>query len=157
MTKLELQTEWWTVQWGMISPMHLPTQPHYTILHIVMCNDHKPLQKFINGENANNKVNRWLLELATYNITFKWISGACKSSWLFIMMGGCQRDTPVTSYASINMVETSTPDGPATCFPSKTLKPTDTIPHADVKSTSTSNTITVNASPPLMAARTLSN
>ena len=27
-------------------------------------------------KNANNKVNRWGLELATYNITFKWISGA---------------------------------------------------------------------------------
>ena len=39
-------------------------------------NDNKPLVKFLNGENANNKVNRWGLELATYNITFKWISGA---------------------------------------------------------------------------------
>ena len=27
-------------------------------------------------KNANNKVNRWSLELATYNITFEWISGA---------------------------------------------------------------------------------
>ena len=26
--------------------------------------------------NTNNKVNRWSLELATYNITFEWISGA---------------------------------------------------------------------------------
>ena len=43
---------------------------------IVAHNDHKPLQKFLNGKNANNKVNRWSLELATYNITFEWISGA---------------------------------------------------------------------------------
>ena len=27
-------------------------------------------------KNANNKVNRWSLELATYSITFEWISGA---------------------------------------------------------------------------------
>ena len=27
-------------------------------------------------KNSNNKVNRWSLELATYTITFKWISGA---------------------------------------------------------------------------------
>ena len=27
-------------------------------------------------KNVNNKVNRWGLELATYNITFEWISGA---------------------------------------------------------------------------------
>ena len=39
-------------------------------------NDHKPLAWFLNGKNANNKVNRWSLELATYNITFEWISGA---------------------------------------------------------------------------------
>ena len=28
----------------------------------------------------NNKVNRWGLELATYNITFEWISGACNKA-----------------------------------------------------------------------------
>ena len=27
-------------------------------------------------KNANNKVNRWSLELTTYNIMFEWISGA---------------------------------------------------------------------------------
>ena len=43
---------------------------------IIVRNDHKLLTKFLNGKNANNKVNRWELELATYNITFKWISGA---------------------------------------------------------------------------------
>ena len=43
---------------------------------IIVRNDHKPLAKFLNGKNANNKVNRWELELAAYNITFEWISGA---------------------------------------------------------------------------------
>ena len=43
-------------------------------------NDHKPLTKFLNGNNANNKVNRWGLELATFNITFEWISGACNKA-----------------------------------------------------------------------------
>ena len=43
---------------------------------IIVCNNHKPLAKFLNGKNANNKVNRWGLELATYNIVLKWISGA---------------------------------------------------------------------------------
>ena len=28
---------------------------------IVVCSAHKPLQKFLNGKNANNKVNRWSL------------------------------------------------------------------------------------------------
>ena len=31
---------------------------------------------FLMEINANNKVNRWRLELATYHITFKWILGA---------------------------------------------------------------------------------
>ena len=43
---------------------------------IIVRNNHKPLAKFLNGKNANNKVNRWGLGLATYNVTFKWISGA---------------------------------------------------------------------------------
>ena len=43
---------------------------------IIVRNDHKPLAKFLNGKNANNKVNRLGLKLATYNITFEWISGA---------------------------------------------------------------------------------
>ena len=38
-------------------------------------NDHKPLQKFLKGKIHINKVNHWSLELATYNITFEWISG----------------------------------------------------------------------------------
>ena len=43
---------------------------------IIVRNDHKPLAWFLNGKNENMKSNRWGLELASYNITFKWISGA---------------------------------------------------------------------------------
>ena len=43
---------------------------------IIVRNDCKPLTKFLNGKNAKNKVNIWGLELATYDITFEWISGA---------------------------------------------------------------------------------
>ena len=59
---------------------------------IIMHNDCKPLQKFLNGKNANNKVNQWSLKLATYN-TIKWISGAWNESvtgyhdyWKFLKM-----------------------------------------------------------------------
>ena len=41
----------------------------------MMYSDHKPMQKFLNDKNAN-KVNQWSPELATYNITFEWISSA---------------------------------------------------------------------------------
>ena len=92
---------------------------------IVVCNEHQSLQKFLNVKNANNKVNRWSLELATYNITFEWISAT-------------------TPTASINMLVTSTPDEAMTHTQSKTCNPTDTTSPAD-KST----TDKVNAPPPL--------
>ena len=43
---------------------------------IIVRNNHKPLTQFLNGKNENTKINRWGLELASYNITFEWISGA---------------------------------------------------------------------------------
>ena len=43
---------------------------------IIVRNDHKPLTWFLNGKNENTEINRWGLELASNNITFKWISGA---------------------------------------------------------------------------------
>ena len=43
---------------------------------IIVRNGHKPLARFLNGKNENTKINRWGLELASYNITFEWISGA---------------------------------------------------------------------------------
>ena len=73
-------------------------------------NDHKPLNKFLNGKKANNKVNRWGLELATYSITFKWISGACnKAADSLSCLVKLPQDTP----ASINMLSVMDTDGPA--------------------------------------------
>ena len=75
-----------------------------------MRNDHKPLTKFWNGKNVNNKVNRWGLELATYSITFEWVSGAknkaadCLSHLV---------EMPPTTSALINMLSVSNTDGPA--------------------------------------------
>ena len=42
---------------------------------IIVGNDHKPSAWFLNGKNKNTKINRWGLELASYNIKFEWISG----------------------------------------------------------------------------------
>ena len=43
---------------------------------IIVRNDHKPLARFLNRKNENTKINRWGLELTSYNIMFEWISGA---------------------------------------------------------------------------------
>ena len=42
---------------------------------IIVQNYHKPLAQFLNWKNRNTKINRWRLELASYNITLEWISG----------------------------------------------------------------------------------
>ena len=73
-------------------------------------NNHEPLAKFLNGKNADNKVNRWRFELETYNITFEWILGAK------IKAADClshQVELTSTPSASINMLSVSNTDGPA--------------------------------------------
>ena len=92
-------------------------------LEVIACNDHKPLARFLNGKNANNKVNRWGLELANYNITFEWISGAHNKaadclSWLV--------ELPQDRPATVNMLSATNPDRPAFNTRSRTAQCTST-------------------------------
>ena len=74
----ETQRKWSTTEQEAYEVYFAITKWNYYLqgADIIVRNDHKLLIKFLNGKNANNKVNRWGLELATYNITFKWISRA---------------------------------------------------------------------------------
>ena len=75
-----------------------------------MCNDHKTLVRFPNEKNANNKLNRWGLELATYNITFEQISGAR------IKAADCLShlvELPQDKLTTVNMLSATIFDGPA--------------------------------------------
>ena len=77
---------------------------------IIVRNDCKPLIKFLNGKNAKNKVNRWGPELTTYNIIFKWISGAKNKE------AGCLShlvELPQTTPAAIDLLSITNSDGPA--------------------------------------------
>ena len=67
-------------------------------------------QDFLMEKNANNKVNRWGLELATYNITFKWISGAYNKAADCL---SCPVELPQDRLATINMLSATNLDGPA--------------------------------------------
>ena len=68
----------------------------------------QPLNKFLEGKNVNNKVNRWELELATYNITFEWISGAPnKAADYLSQLVEQPQDKPV----SINILSVTDTDG----------------------------------------------
>ena len=68
------------------------------------------LNRFLNGKNANNKVNRWGLELATYNMTFEWISGAHNKAAGCL---SCLVELPQVTPVQINMLSGINSDGPA--------------------------------------------
>ena len=90
--------------------------------NIIVRNDHKPLAHFLNGKNANNKVNRWSLDLATYNITFEWISGAKNKA------ADCLSRLVSPTGKSINMLTASVNDGPAFHTRSHTQSTSDPAP-----------------------------
>ena len=67
-------------------------------------------QGFQNGKDANNKVNRWGLELATYNISSEWISGTQnKAADYFCRLVELPHDRQV----SVQMLTATNYDGPA--------------------------------------------
>ena len=74
----ETQRKWSTTEQEAYGVYYSITKWNYYLqgVDIIVRTDHKPLTKFLNGKNANNKVNRWGLGLTTYNVTFEWISGA---------------------------------------------------------------------------------
>ena len=83
-------------------------------------------------KNTSNRVNRWSLELTTYNITFEWISGAKNKaadclSWLVELL--------MTTLATVNMLTVMHTNGPASNTRSYTKKnspDTTSTPHPDV-------------------------
>ena len=101
----ETQCKWSTTEQEAFGVYYAITKWNYYLqgANIIVRNDHKPLAHFLNGKNANNKVNRWSLELATYNITFEWISGAKNKA------ADCLSRLIPTTGTSINMLTTSTP------------------------------------------------
>ena len=82
---------------------------HLQGLDIIVRNNHKPLTKFLNGKNGNNKVNRWGIELVTYNITFEWICGAHNKAADCL---SCLVELPQTIPAPINLLSITNSDGP---------------------------------------------
>ena len=79
-------------------------------------------------KNANNKVNRWSLVLATCNISFKWISGAKNKA------ADCLSRLVKPISTSINMLTAYSTDGPAfhtrSCT-QHTSSSATSIPHPD--------------------------
>ena len=105
----ETQCKWSTTKQEAFRVYYAITKWNYYLqgANIIVRNDHKPLARFLNGKNANNKVNRWSLELATYNITFEWISGTKNKA------ADCLSRLVSPTRIPINMLTASVMDGPA--------------------------------------------
>ena len=108
----KLQRKWSMTEQEAYGVYYAITKWNYYLqgVDVIDRKDHKPLAKFLNGKNANNKVNRWGLELATYNITFKWISGAKNKA------ANCLShlvEVPQTTPALINLLSVTNSDTPA--------------------------------------------
>ena len=105
----ETQREWSMTEQEAYGVYYAITKWNYYLqgTDITVRNDHMPLATFLNWKNANNKVNRWGLELTTYNSTFEWISGAKNKAADCL---SCLVELPSLPSASINMVSVSNKD-----------------------------------------------
>ena len=60
-TCTDTQQKWSTTKQEAYGVYYVVMKRNYYLqgAEIIVCNDHKPLARFLNGKNANNKVNRW--------------------------------------------------------------------------------------------------
>ena len=103
----ETQQKWSTTEQEAYGVCCAVTKLNYYLqgAEIIVRNDHKPLARFLNGMTANNKVNGWGLELATYNTTFEWILGACNKAADCL---ACLVELPQNKPTPINMLSQHT-------------------------------------------------
>ena len=88
-TFTDIQRKWSTTEQEAYGMYYTVTKWNYYLqgAEVIVHNDHKPLARFFSRKDANNKVNRLGLELATYNITFEWILGAQNKAADSLMTG----------------------------------------------------------------------
>ena len=127
------QWKWSTTEQQTYGVYYTVTKWNYYLqgAEIKIRNDHKQLARFVNGKNADNKVKRWGLELATYNITFNGISRAHnKAADCLSHLVELPQNRPTT----INMLSVAHSDGPAFSTRSRTAQqssPEDSTPQTD--------------------------
>ena len=147
-TFMETQCKWSTTEQEAFGVYYAITKWNYYLqgADIIVQNDHKPLVQFLNSKNTNNKVNRWSLELATYNISFEWILGAKNKA------ADCLSRLVTPTTTSINMLTASFIDRPAfntrshtqSTSDSTSALPTDTVPHLSQDATPTPKSLTAD-------------
>ena len=148
-TFTETQRKWSTTEQEAFGIYYTITKWNYYLQgdNITVRNDYKPLAQFLNWKHANNKVNRWSLELATYNITFECISGTKNKA------ADCLSRLVKPISTSVNMLMASSTDGPAfhtrshtqhTSSSATSTPHLDTSPHISQERTTTAKPITAD-------------
>ena len=147
-TFTETQWKWSTTEQEAFGVYYIITKWNYYLqgVDIIVRNDHKPLAQFLNRKNTNNKVNRWSLELATYSISFEWISGARNKA------ADCLSRLVTYTSTSVKILTASFSDGPAfhtrsntqSTLDSTSALHTDTAPHISQDVTTTPKPITAD-------------
>ena len=145
---METQCKWSTTEQEAFGVYYAITKWNYYLegADIIVWDDHKPLAYFLNGKNTNNKVNRWSLELATYNITFEWILGAKNKA------ADCLSRLVSPTGTPINMLTASFNDEPAfhtrrhtqSTSDSTSSLPTVAMPHISKDATPTPKSLTAD-------------
>ena len=137
-TFIDTQRKWSTTEQEAYRVYYAVTKWNYYLqwAKVIICNDHKPPARFLNVKKANNRVNRWGLELAKYYITFEWILGAqnkaadCLSRLVKL---------PHDRQATVQMLTAINHDGPAFNTRSRTAQHNIT---EDLTSQSKADTVT---------------
>ena len=121
-TFTETQQKWSTTEQEAYGAYYAITKWNYYLqsADIIVRNDHRPLACFLNRRNTNNKVNRWSLGLATYNISFMWISRDRNKA------ADCLSRLITPTSTSINMLTVSSNDRTAFHTRSHTQNTSDT-------------------------------
>ena len=117
----ETQRKWSTTEHKAYGVYYAITKWNYYLqgTGIIVQKDHKPLNNFLHAKNENNKVNRWGLELATYNVTFEWIYTAHNKAADCL---SCLVELPQNTPVSVNMLSVTNDDGPVFNTRSKTCQ-----------------------------------
>ena len=134
-TFTETQQKWSTTKQEAYGIYYVITKWNYYLqgTNIIVINDHKPLACFLNRKNTNNKVNRWSLELATYNISLSGKAICCFISGARNKAADCLSRSVTPTSTSNNMLTASSNDGPAFHTRSHTQNTSNTTstPHPD--------------------------
>ena len=122
---MDTQCKWSTTEYTACGVFYAVTKWNFYLqgAEVIVHDEYKLLPRFLNEKNTNNKVNRWVLELATHHVTLEWISGAQKKAANYLLqLVELSQQKPAT----VNILSATNLDGTAFNTRSRTAHCTTT-------------------------------